>query len=436
MNVLLIWPFQKGWEIKELFPLGLGYLAANIDKDKYNLKILDCVLDNMHPFTAEFRDVVQAFNPDVIGISFWSKNAGMVRLTSSLLRNIAPKAKIVFGGPHVTVQGKYELNQGHCDYIIECEAEYSFPRLLDSIKYNSDIVSIPYYENNLDLLGKVDYGVLRLPEYHASGYKYCGNTILHPELKSALIIATRGCPYSCRFCSAPLISGRKIRTHSPAYIAKTIKNLYENFYVRIIAFGDDNITLNTNYASSVFEAIIDLKLKDLVLSIPNGIRMTNTTPELQKIMKQAGVEELTISPESGSQRVLELMDKILNLWVVSPFVSQCHNAGLKVRANFIVGYPGETIDDLLMTEQFIKENEFDQIGVSFFQPLPGTPIYNDLIDRGEITQFFIPGNYKQLTYCTEGVDKEEVCKIYNRIVSDFSSRKGLKNGGSNMGVIR
>jgi len=259
---------------------------------------------------------------------------------------------------------------------------------------------------------------------------------LHPNLPSAMIIATRGCPYRCKFCSAPIISGKKIRFHSPTYVTQAIKMLYENFNVRVVSLGDDNFTFNKNYAVALCQAIIDLNLDDLIMAAPNGFRLTSMTLNLAKLMRRAGWEEVTVAPESGSPRTLKLMQKDMKLEYVKPFVRMCHDVGLKVKANFIIGFPGETMEDVLLTEQFIKSNNFDQIGLCFFQPLPGTPIFDELLANGEIDESFVPGRYNQLTYCPQDMNKEDLCSAFNRTMNDFRDSKSWKYKNAHVGTIR
>ena len=158
--------------------------------------------------------------------------------------------------------------------------------------------------------------------------------------------------------------------------------------------------------------------------------------DLLELMVRAGFEEVTIAPESGSKHTLTLMRKQMNLAKVAPFVDLCHEVGLKVKANFIIGFPGETIEDVLLTEDFIKESDFDQIGLAFFQPLPGTPIHEDLVAAGEITDHFVPGRYSQITYVSPGMDPEALCEAFNRTMNNFRRSKGWKFKNDKVGSIR
>jgi radical SAM superfamily enzyme YgiQ (UPF0313 family) len=130
------------------------------------------------------------------------------------------------------------------------------------------------------------------------------------------------------------------------------------------------------------------------------------------------------------------MCKDTKLEYVPPFLKTCHEVGMKVKANFIIGYPGETLEDARLTQRFIEENDFDQIGLCFFQPLPGTPIFNELLARGEIDESFVPGRYNQLTYCPEGVDSEALCQVFNGILNGFRESKGWRYENARVGTVR
>jgi anaerobic magnesium-protoporphyrin IX monomethyl ester cyclase len=453
-NVLLIWPYNKhSVDIQETFPIGIGYIISNLEKS-HDVTFADCTLDNIHPESDGFAALLSEVSPDIVGISFWSSNAQMVYATVSQIRKTLPESKVVFGGPHATAYGEYEIKNENADFVISGEAELSFPMLVDiagtdDYQRYREIPGLIYrdpfgmvhvnaiqYEKELDRLGEVDYNRLRLSDYHDKGYHYSGAAVLHHDLKTALIITTRGCPYRCRFCAAPQISGKKIRTHSPEYVSRTIRHLHDEFGVKSVALGDDNFTLKKRFAMEMCKSIIDLNIEGLVLSAPNGIRLTKMDEELAQHMRMAGFEEVAVAPESGSPRTLELMEKDTEIAYVKPFVVMCHNVGLKVKANFIIGYPGERLEDVKMTEQFILDNDFDQIGLCFFQPLPGPPIFDDLVARGEIEDSFVPGRYNQLTYCPKDLDENDLCDAFNKIMNGFRDSKGWKYKNARVGTIR
>jgi radical SAM superfamily enzyme YgiQ (UPF0313 family) len=226
---------------------------------------------------------------------------------------------------------------------------------------------------------------MRLEEYIARGYTY-GTA----RKRQAPIWATRGCPYCCEFCSAPTMNGRPLRLHSIEYLVEWVKYLYHQKRISCIGIIDDNFTFHVDFAKAFCEAMIRLNLKNLHFTSPNGIRVQRTDAELFKLMKRCGWEDIVIAPESGSSRTLKSMKKNIDLSIVPAKVAEIKRHGLIVRGNFMIGYPGETRDDLKKTQELLRKCRFNLVQISCFQPLPGTPVYDKLVANGEIMNGQMP----------------------------------------------
>jgi anaerobic magnesium-protoporphyrin IX monomethyl ester cyclase len=172
-----------------------------------------------------------------------------------------------------------------------------------------------------------------------------------------------------------------------------VEFLYHQRGVRWLNIIDDNFTYDKKFAKAFCLAMIDLNLPDLKFGTPNGIRMERGDVELWGLLKQAGWETIVLAPESGSQDTLDEMKKDLDFAIVPRIVSELKDAGLKVQAFFILGYPGETMEDIKKTSKFITDCRFNFIFMNNFQPLPGTPIYDDLVSQGQIEDGLMPINY-------------------------------------------
>jgi radical SAM superfamily enzyme YgiQ (UPF0313 family) len=163
--------------------------------------------------------------------------------------------------------------------------------------------------------------------------------------------------------------------------------------VRWFNIIDDNFTFDVSFAKEICRRLIELNLPNAGFGTPNGIRMSRGDLELWTLMKQAGWRHLIVAPESGSQHTLNLMKKDLQLGIVQEKVKEIRRAGLKVQAFFIVGYPGESAADIEETFRLIRKCRFNFVFLANFQPLPGTPVYQDLVDRGEIPDGLLPKNF-------------------------------------------
>ena len=445
-RVLLIWPWsQQQGRTLELFPISLGYLIRSIDFERFDVRILDCALDDIPPEGDAFACELNDFRPDVVGVSWWSLNTPVVEATLRVVRRLRPDALVMAGGPHLTGCGRPAVARRAVDFAFIGEAELGFARLLEAIQDAggypppSVLARIPglvyrdadgvqqnpsEFVEDLDILHGIDYERLRLRDYHARGYYYGAKFQKQSEL-TAPIMTARGCPFECTFCLAPKIDGRRIRRHSLEHVINTITMLYHDFGARYIAIIDDNFTINNKWATKVCNAIADLKLNDLAIGTPNGIPLAGMTIELARAMKRAGWREVMIAPESGSKRTLEAMKKPINIDVVPDFIRMFHDVGLQVTAFFIIGYPDETLEDIAQTKRFIFNNDFDFVGISIYQPLPGSDIYERLIRENVIPAGFIPGHYQEVTFRPNNIESELLCKVYNEIWNEYRELKGM-----------
>ena len=159
--------------------------------------------------------------------------------------------------------------------------------------------------------------------------------------RSITLITSRGCPFSCRFCSIHPVYGRKWRARSPENVIKEMKFWYDQYKVTHFEFEDDNLTLDSNRAVKIFEEIIRWGVPVSWAAL-NGVRVDTLSKEIISLMKKSGCVQLNLAVESGNQTVLSLMDKRLSLDKVEEVAEHCGQVGIKAAAFLLVGYPGET----------------------------------------------------------------------------------------------
>jgi len=400
MKVALIWPY--GNDHTYSVPLGLAYLVANCKLPGVEFKVFDGTLYDSPASSDNFRNFLLSYSPQVVVISCWSKTFIETCRIVEAAKALLPGCITVLGGVHPTAYAVKSLEHSFADYIVAGEGETSFriflSNLLDPQKLYSTpglvyrlegrIVENPYCPpQDLDAIALPDYDAIELEKYFKKGYRYFSDTT-----RNAPIWLTRGCPYSCKFCTAPQINGHKIRMHSVDYGINWIEMLYIKYGVRHVNIIDDNFTFYADYTRAFCEALIRKDLKGLTMYTANGIRAQRTDFETLKLMKRAGWRIATVAPESGSKRVLKLMKKELDPDMWPAKVKEIRDAGLISHGLFLMGYPGETIDDIHETEKLIQRSNFDSIGIQYFQPLPGTPIYDELVHSGEIEDTLLPNS--------------------------------------------
>lgn len=414
MKIALVWPF--GFEIKYVMPLSMGYLKSNLDKN-HDARIIDCSLNNIRGKSREFEKIIKDFNPDIVCVSCWSPTYNEATEVLKTVKRLNPNVITVMGGPHATTYYHYILKHESCiDFIFRGEADLSFPKFVEKIDGGnrdfSGIGGLAYVDkkgkivhnemeriDNLDAIKIPDYKEMNLQKYILDGYRFSAS---HP--RNAPIWITRGCPYRCQFCSASILNGKRVRKHSVEYSMKWIRYLRDVEKIKHINIIDDNFTLDLEYAKEFCKTIISSDL-GVTMGTPNGIRMQRLDDELCELMKRAGWNTIIVAPESGSVSTLERMKKDIDPKVVPPIVKMIKKHGLKVQGFFIIGYPGDTKKDLELTLELLRKCDFDFFFLNNFQPIPGTPVFDELLAKGEIPPDLLPKNYSdgERAYTDEGL---------------------------------
>lgn len=436
MKIALIWP--KGFDTNYVLPLALGYLKSNLDQNKHEVKIIDCSLRKLDSDSPILRQEIIDYNPDVAGISCWATTYYEAVKILGVVKSINKDIITVIGGVHATTYPDRTMEHPEIDFLFRGEAELSFPVFMDKLANenpkNENVLGLTYRSNgsliknpperrdDIDEITWPDYDAIDLEGYIKSGYR------LHTTIKrNAPIWVTRGCPYRCTFCTAPLQNGKKVRTHSVDYMVRLVKHLYFEKNIRQINIIDDNFTFHTEYAKDFCRAIIGLNLEDLRFNTPNGIRVQRTDKELLNLMREAGWKSLIIAPESGSKAILEKMQKDLDPDIVPDKVREIREAGLKCSGFFIIGYPDETIEDIEATVHLIKKCRFNFFFLNNFQPLPGTPLYDQLVKRGEIKDGLMPKNFSDgvRAYTPEALKNVNFPKLVLMLYLNLAFREPL-----------
>jgi len=414
-----------------IFPLGLAYIMAAAKQKGYEVNILDCDLNDIKPGSPKFRNEIEALSPDVVGVSFWTFNKHVIHETLTVTKDTLGNVVTVVGGPDPSVNTIKCIKHPAIDYGFCGEAEIGFPLLLEALEaeekdyshipgliYSIDgtpQVNPPVYLAGFSEFGEIDYDAMQLRKYHEQGYNYGpGNKL------SAPIQATRGCPSQCQFCSASRINGTKVRVTPVPKLVSMINRLYRDYGVRAVNFVDDNFTFHRDYVLEFCRAIIEEKHRDLTFASPNGVHLETLDHELLVAMRRAGWESLMVAPESGSKKTLAKMKKKVNLDDAPGKVQMIKDTGMLVTGSFIIGYPGETVVDIEQTSRFTRKCNLDMISVNKFQPLPGTPIFGELVERGEITPDFIPvDTMGPCKYAPRGMTTDQLDRLHQSIYIKF-----------------
>ncbi len=384
MKVLLVNPVTRNVSLSSP-DLGLGYLAAALQKEHHQASILDCV--NAKMTFDQFADYVAVLDVDVIGLRVFSTDLFSAKKSVEIVRAKLPYVKIILGGAHPSAFPEQTLQYfTEADFAIRGEAEKG---LADLIRYlsNPEIIQLenipgliwrdngkikcnpPLFAQDLDALGSPEWDLINPCDYPFQTSYFTRSKIVAP------LIMTRGCPYHCTFCSCRAVTGHKIRAHSVPFIINQIKFLQSKFGIKEVCFIDDNFLALKDPVTELCEQIIEQKI-DIKWSC-FGIRLDLVEEQVLRLMEKAGCYLITVGIESGSQRILDHMKKKLTIELVEKKLQLIKTkTSIKVIGNFILGYPVETEEDIRKTIRFARN--LPLYGANFFpfHPTPGTKIFD------------------------------------------------------------
>jgi len=418
MKVLLINPpqlFSKTQVAAGVIPpLGLLYLSAYLKKEGYAVEVLDALVEgaetmnNLDVAGADiiyrglgFEEIVNRINPEcrVVGITnLFTFAFPIVLKLAEAIKLAFPEIVIVVGGAHVSALPRETLSHQAIDFVVIGEGEITLKKLLEQIqsgKFNyQEIDGLAYkHENKIFVNSKEQYigdlDSLPFPDRDAVPLeKYYKINEAHgpTELKWTPILSSRGCPYSCTFCTSALWS-RKFRARSAENVIAEIEDCLKRYNIKEFHFEDENLTLDKKRINRICDIIIERKLP-VKWQTPNGIRASVTDESTLLKMKQAGCNHVTFAPESGSDRVLkEIINKAQDLEQVTRLVKHCHKIKLKCCAYFVLGLPGETLKDVELSIRYamkLARLGLNEVTFSLFIPLPGSFLYNKLKNEGKL----------------------------------------------------
>ncbi len=386
MNILLIKLNSTADEI--IPPISLGYLASTVIKN-YNVKILDALKEGVT--LKQLPDKIK--NYDVIGITLFTKDLSLCKKYLEIIKFSNRHAKTILGGPHPTALPDETLNffKNLVDYVFIGESEIGFPKLIRYLETGEpnieDIEGIAYlkddkiYKNPPIFPENLDDFSVAWELIPPNTYPMAPHGAFFKQYPIAPIITSRGCPYLCTFCGGHIVSGRRIRQRSVENVIDEIRLLYNNYGVKEIHIEDDNFTFKKDYVISFCKKLKE-EFPDITWTCPNGVRIDTLDEEMVSYMKNSGCYALSIGIESGSNRILKLMKKSLTVEKIKEKIELLKRFDLDINAFFILGYPGETKDDIKNTIDFALSLPLRRASFATFQPLPGTTIYHELLRDG------------------------------------------------------
>ena len=392
MDVLLVRPHTDDKDISRVMPLGLVAVATVLKRGGYNPKILDLRLSKTPQ--SDLKKAMFEFDPDVVGIGLMTVESECAFKLAKEVKAINHNIPIIFGGPHCSHDPEFILHDSNVDFMVIGEAELTIVELVEAIKNKQEfgmIKGIAYKrdghyiktavrEKILDLNWlDQDYETLNVEDYFNFD---CSHEYL-PAFDSFMpLVTSRGCPFTCIYCHD--IFGKDIRYRSAEKVLGEIEFLMRKYRVREFHILDDSFNIDMKRAKRIFDMIVEKNL-DIRIAFPNGIRADYIDDEMVDKMAKAGVYRLALGIESGSLRIQKLISKSLDIGILKNIVSKLAKARIGVNGFFMLGFPGETLDEMKQTIEFACDLDLSTALFSLVIPNPGTDLRNMVIEEGEAT---------------------------------------------------
>lgn len=387
MKILLTHGYFIHEDLKEqeimrpYIPLGILYISAYLEKNNYGNEIFDSTFSSFENLKSYLLD----FKPDAIGIyTNLMTKLNVLRIIEYIKSTEAIKhCKIILGGPEVTNHIANFLAFG-ADYIALGEGEQTMLELVEYIdKKNTTIDKIQgiAYLNNGEVfktearLKIKDLEDLPFPNRKKVNLQLYFDAWKEKHGTSAISINTmRGCPYSCKWCSRA-VYGQSYRRRSAKSVADEIAWIQENYQVDSVWFVDDVFTVSHKWLEEFTEEITTRNINMPFECITRADRMSEA---VILNLKKSGCFRVWIGAESGSQKVIDLMDRRVEVGQVRTMIQLAQAHGIQAGTFIMVGYPGETEEDIYETVHHLKVSNPDIFTITVAYPIKGTPLYTEV----------------------------------------------------------
>ncbi|WP_276132992.1 B12-binding domain-containing radical SAM protein [Polluticoccus soli] len=374
--------------MKPYVPLGILYISAYLEKCGFENEVFDSTFRSFKSLT----ETIIKNRPDVIGIyTNLMTKINVLKIVKFIKSNEALKdTRIVLGGPEVRNHANDFLMYG-ADVIVFGEGEQTMLELVKCYAEKgllSDVNGIAYRDASLAIVRTPERTLNKmLDQLPAPNRKKIDLNAYLTAWKSrhgysAINLSSmRGCPYTCKWCSRA-VYGQSYRRRKAALVVDEIVQLQSQYNFDSIWFVDDVFTVSHKWLEEFAKEIAERKVAVRYECISRADRLNDHAIEL---LKQSGCFRVWIGAESGSQRIIDAMDRRVDVEETRQMIQKVKAAGMEAGTFIMLGYPGETEDDIVATMKHLKSSLPDQFTITITYPIKGTPLYAE-VEKDFLTQ--------------------------------------------------
>lgn len=434
-KILIINPPIRLTEKPTVFPSGLGYIAAYLLREGYDVKVLDINGYRYNKETVEniLRKHITDGKIEIIGIGCLITCYDYVKWLVQAIRKIKPETKVIIGGGLGSSIPKMCIEKLKADIVVVGEGELITANLLKAIEKKQDlakvrgiyfrgdnqIIKTPPEERikNLDELPFPTWDLFPMQIYINNPFPLEAIMDLKNK-KSMNVIAGRGCPYQCTFCYETF--EHHVTMRSVVNVVEEVKIMQKKYGVELIYFVDDLFAMNKKWIMEFCDLLIKERIKLIWLCTA---RVNLVDEEMVEKMKEAGCILLNFGLESGSQKMLDIMKKGVVVEQANNALKICRNADMRISQSFMMGFPEETKETLDETINFCVKNDMHLTTIFFVTPYPGTPLYEQAkrigLIKNEEEYIRKLGNATEFTINLTRWSNDELFKMRDYLISNI-----------------
>lgn len=362
-------------------PLGILYLSAWLDRHEIQNDVYDTTFSSV----AKFKNHLKSSSYEIIAIyTNLMTKLEVVRIVQ-YINSQYPDCLLVIGGPDVTHNCQEYLNAG-CDIVVIGEGEQTMLEIvkehqregeknwktIDGLAYKLEDGSM-FKTNARSRIRPIDD--LPFPNRHKINMEAYMDVWKRNHGKSAMTMSTqRGCPYTCKWCSTA-VYGQSYRRRSPKIVAQEMLEIKLKYNPDSIWFVDDVFTVSHKWLEEFVVALEELDAHIPFECISRADRMNE---EVVQFLKKGKCFRVWIGAESGSQKVIDLMDRRVDVQQVREMIQLTRKEGMEAGTFIMLGYPGETEEDISLTVDHLKKSNPHHFTITVAYPIKGTSLYNEV----------------------------------------------------------
>ena len=363
-------------------PLGILYISSYLEEHGYANEVFDSTFSNI----ATLKEYILKEKPSIIGIyTNLMTKLNVLRIirflkTTASLQHI----KVVLGGPEVRNHKEKFLEYG-ADVIVFGEGEETMMELVESFSSPTgydlhNIRGIAFKDEGTVIVMPErilikDINQLSFPNRKKINLQLYFDVWKRKHGISMVNVNTmRGCPYSCKWCSRA-VYGASYRRRNPKLVVDEIQWLKENYRFDMIWFVDDVFTINHKWLK---EFVQEVNSRKMIVPYEIITRSDRVNEEVLQLLKDSGCARVWIGAESGSQKIIDAMDRRVQVEQVREVIRQVKNFGMEAGTFIMLGYPGENERDIKETLAHLKYSNPDQYTITVAYPIKGTPLYSEV----------------------------------------------------------